>query len=80
MVAQYDGEIAYGDREFGRFVRALIGRRLRDRADAIAGAPAPVPSSPQGPLRNRDPLVAPPRTSAATTASPSAHPALALTG
>ncbi len=23
MIAQYDGEIAYGDREFGRFVRAL---------------------------------------------------------
>jgi arylsulfatase A-like enzyme len=32
MVAQYDGDIAYGDREFGRFVDALRARGLYDRA------------------------------------------------
>ena len=32
MIAQYDGDIAYGDREFGRFVRELRARGLYDRA------------------------------------------------
>ncbi len=32
MVAQYDGDIAYGDQEFGRFLRALRERGLYDRA------------------------------------------------
>jgi arylsulfatase A-like enzyme len=32
MIAQYDGDIAYGDREFGRFVRGLKERGLYDRA------------------------------------------------
>ena len=32
MVAQYDGEIAYGDREFGRFVRELKDAGLYDDA------------------------------------------------
>jgi hypothetical protein len=32
MVAQYDGDVAYGDQEFGRFVRELKARRLYDRA------------------------------------------------
>jgi arylsulfatase A-like enzyme len=32
FVAQYDGEIAYGDREFGRFVAGLKQRGLYDRA------------------------------------------------
>src|SRR5207244_4218853 len=32
IVAQYDGEIAYGDQEFGRFVRELKGRGLYDDA------------------------------------------------
>jgi arylsulfatase A-like enzyme len=32
IVAQYDGEIAYGDREFGRFVQALKQRGLYERA------------------------------------------------
>jgi sulfatase-like protein len=32
IVGQYDGAIAYGDREFGRFVRALRDRGLYDRA------------------------------------------------
>jgi arylsulfatase A-like enzyme len=32
ILAQYDGEIAYGDREFGRFVAALKSRGLYDRA------------------------------------------------
>src|SRR5436189_85375 len=32
LVAQYDGEIAYGDREFGRFVAELKRRGLYDRA------------------------------------------------
>jgi arylsulfatase A-like enzyme len=32
LIAQYDGEIAYGDREFGRFVRELKARGLYDRA------------------------------------------------
>jgi arylsulfatase A-like enzyme len=32
LIAQYDGEIAYGDREFGRFVQALKQRGLYDRA------------------------------------------------
>jgi arylsulfatase A-like enzyme len=31
-VALYDGEIAYGDREFGRFVRELKAKGLYDRA------------------------------------------------
>jgi arylsulfatase A-like enzyme len=32
LVAQYDGEIAYGDQEFGRFLRELKTRGLYDRA------------------------------------------------
>ena len=32
IVGQYDGAIAYGDQEFGRFVRALRERGLYDRA------------------------------------------------
>lgn len=32
IVAQYDGEIAYGDREFGRFLQALKEKGLYDRA------------------------------------------------
>ena len=32
MIAQYDGDIAYGDQEFGRFVRELKARGLYDRA------------------------------------------------
>ena len=32
LVAQYDGEIAYGDREFGRFVRELKARGLYEDA------------------------------------------------
>jgi arylsulfatase A-like enzyme len=32
LMAQYDGEIAYGDQEFGRFVRELKARGLYDRA------------------------------------------------
>jgi len=32
LIAQYDGEIAYGDREFGRFVAELKRRGLYDRA------------------------------------------------
>ncbi len=32
MIAQYDGDIAYGDQEFGRFVRELKTRGLYDRA------------------------------------------------
>jgi arylsulfatase A-like enzyme len=32
FVAQYDGEVAYGDREFGRFVAGLKERGLYDRA------------------------------------------------
>ncbi|MBN2369486.1 MAG: sulfatase [Vicinamibacteria bacterium] len=32
LVAQYDGEIAYGDREFGRFMRGLQERGLYERA------------------------------------------------
>jgi arylsulfatase A-like enzyme len=32
LMAQYDGEIAYGDREFGRFMRGLKERGLYDRA------------------------------------------------
>jgi hypothetical protein len=32
MIAQYDGDIAYGDREFGRFIRELRARGLYDRA------------------------------------------------
>jgi arylsulfatase A-like enzyme len=32
MVAQYDGDIAYGDREFGRFLQELKTRGLYDRA------------------------------------------------
>jgi arylsulfatase A-like enzyme len=32
LIAQYDGEIAYGDQEFGRFLRELKSRGLYDRA------------------------------------------------
>ena len=32
MIAQYDGDVAYGDREFGRFLRELKARGLYDRA------------------------------------------------
>jgi len=32
MIAQYDGDVAYGDQEFGRFVRELRARGLYDRA------------------------------------------------
>jgi arylsulfatase A-like enzyme len=32
IVAQYDGEVAYGDQEFGRFVDELKARKLFDRA------------------------------------------------
>lgn len=32
MIAQYDGDIAYGDQEFGRFVRELRARGLYDGA------------------------------------------------
>jgi hypothetical protein len=32
MIAQYDGDIAYGDREFGRFVQGLRARGLYERA------------------------------------------------
>jgi len=32
LIAQYDGEIAYGDQEFGRFVQELKKRGLYDRA------------------------------------------------
>jgi hypothetical protein len=32
LVAQYDGEIAYGDQEFGRFIEELKERGLYDRA------------------------------------------------
>jgi arylsulfatase A-like enzyme len=32
MIAQYDGDIAYGDQEFGRFVRELKSRGLYERA------------------------------------------------
>ena len=32
MIAQYDGDVAYGDQEFGRFVRELKTRGLYDRA------------------------------------------------
>src|SRR6185503_11389660 len=32
LIAQYDGEIAYGDREFGRFLAELKKRGLYDRA------------------------------------------------
>jgi arylsulfatase A-like enzyme len=32
LIDQYDGEIAYGDAEFGRFVRELKARGLYDRA------------------------------------------------
>ncbi len=35
LVAQYDGEIAYGDQEFGRFVRELKARGLYDDALVI---------------------------------------------
>jgi arylsulfatase A-like enzyme len=35
IVAQYDGAIAYGDQEFGRFVRALRERGLYDRATIV---------------------------------------------
>ncbi len=35
IVGQYDGAIAYGDREFGRFVRALRDRGLYDRATVV---------------------------------------------
>ena len=32
MIAQYDGDIAYGDQEFGRFLRELRARGLYDDA------------------------------------------------
>jgi arylsulfatase A-like enzyme len=32
LIAQYDGDIAYGDQEFGRFLRELKARGLYDRA------------------------------------------------
>lgn len=32
MIAQYDGDVAYGDQEFGRFVRELRARGVYDRA------------------------------------------------
>jgi arylsulfatase A-like enzyme len=32
LIAQYDGDIAYGDREFGRFIRSLKAAGLYDRA------------------------------------------------
>lgn len=32
LLAQYDGDVAYGDREFGRFVRELRARGLYERA------------------------------------------------
>lgn len=32
MIAQYDGDVAYGDQEFGRFVRELKGRGLYERS------------------------------------------------
>lgn len=32
LIAQYDGDIAYGDQEFGRFLRGLRSRGLYDRA------------------------------------------------
>jgi arylsulfatase A-like enzyme len=32
LIAQYDGAIAFGDREFGRFIRELKARGLYDRA------------------------------------------------
>lgn len=32
MIAQYDGDVAYGDQEFGRFVRELKARGLYDDA------------------------------------------------
>jgi arylsulfatase A-like enzyme len=32
LIAQYDGAVAFGDREFGRFVRELKARGLYDRA------------------------------------------------
>jgi arylsulfatase A-like enzyme len=35
LTAQYDGEIAYGDREFGRFVQGLKERGLYERAQLI---------------------------------------------
>jgi len=35
IVGQYDGSIAYGDQEFGRFVRGLQERGLYDRATIV---------------------------------------------
>jgi arylsulfatase A-like enzyme len=35
MIARYDGDIAYGDQEFGRFVRELKARGLYDRATIV---------------------------------------------
>ena len=35
IVAQYDGAVAFGDREFGRFVRELKSRGLYDRATIV---------------------------------------------
>jgi arylsulfatase A-like enzyme len=32
LIAQYDGDVAYGDREFGRFIRELKARGLYERA------------------------------------------------
>jgi hypothetical protein len=35
MIAQYDGDVAFGDQEFGRFVRGLKDRGLYDRAFVV---------------------------------------------
>ncbi len=35
IIGRYDGAVAYGDREFGRFVRALRERGLYDRATIV---------------------------------------------
>jgi arylsulfatase A-like enzyme len=35
MIARYDGKIAYGDQEFGRFIRGLKERGIYDRAFVI---------------------------------------------
>jgi len=32
LIAQYDGDVAYGDQEFGRFIREIKARGLYDRA------------------------------------------------
>ena len=35
LIAQYDGAVAFGDREFGRFIRELKSRGLYDRATIV---------------------------------------------